>query len=132
MPSYPRGLWRDLPVKDQRQLRAKYRMLRRRYGPFNDVLTKDWARLTVETWWTATAASEAAMAETLKRRDGKGRRPPLQAIDRRLKRQGLGVGTFDSMLHRLEELAGRRNGQVQDLTNAALQLEALLRVPPRT
>jgi hypothetical protein len=132
MPSYPRGLWRALPMKDQRQLRAKYRMLRRRYGPFTDVLTKDWARLTVEAWWTANVASDAAMAETLKRRDGKGRRPPLTAIDRRLKRQGLGVGTFDSMLHRLEELAGRRNGQGQDLTNAAIRLANLLRVAPRT
>ena len=44
----------------------------------------------------------------MKRRHGKGRRPTLQAIHRRLKRQGLGVGALDQMLRRLEELTAAR------------------------
>lgn len=99
-----KALWLALPMSERRALRSFLRALQARYGPF-DQLAWRWAILTTETWWTTLQASEAAVAESVKRRSGKGRRPTAQAVDRRLKRQGLGVGSLDAMLRRLEELA---------------------------
>jgi hypothetical protein len=45
-----------------------------------------------------------ALLEGAKRKHGRGRRPTLQAIDRRQKRQGLGSGTWMQMLAKLDEL----------------------------
>lgn len=97
-------LWRGLPRPDRITLRRFLAALHSRYGPM-DLLSSEWARLTAELWFTTAQASEAALAEGAKRRHGKGRRPTAQDVDRRLKRQGLGVTTLDSMLRRLEELA---------------------------
>ena len=100
-----RRTWLDMPMAERRQLRRFLASLRRRHGPFTDFLGWEFARLTTETWWTAQAASASALAEGSKRRNGRGRRPTLQALDRRLKRQGLGIGTLMQMLDRLEQLA---------------------------
>lgn len=108
MPSWPRGLWRDLPRAERRALKAFLRSLEARLGPFHDGVTRRYAKLATEAWWTAERASESAVTEGVKRRHGRGRRPSLQALDRRMKRQGLGVGTFDQMIRRLEELAAAR------------------------
>jgi hypothetical protein len=94
-----------MPAAERRQLRRFFSSLSRRYGPFADFLSWEFARLATETWWTAQAASSSALTEGSKRRNGKGRRPSLHAIDRRLKRQGLGVGTLMQVLDRLEQLA---------------------------
>lgn len=109
MPSWARGLWRDLPQMERRELKAFLRSLEARCGAFPDRLTRRYAKLATEAWWTAEQASASAVVEGVKRRHGRGRRPSLQAFDRRLKRQGLGVEAFDKLVRRLEELA-HRNG----------------------
>jgi hypothetical protein len=111
--SRARGLWRNLLASDRRPLHAFLRSLEARFGPL-DVLTFEYARLASDAWWTAVQASEAALTQTAKRRHGRGRRPTLQELDRRMKRQGLAVGTFDQLVRRVEELAGRK----RDLTTA--------------
>lgn len=68
----------------------------------------------MEAGWTARDASESAIAEAVKRRQGRGRRPSRQALDRRLKRQGLGVELFDRLMQRLEALAGARPPTADD------------------
>jgi hypothetical protein len=117
MPSWPRGLWRDLPKAERHELKADLRALAARLGPFPDWLTRTYAQLAVEAGWTARVASASAIAEDVKRRRGRGRRPSLQALDRRLKRQWLGVEAFDRLVRRLEELAAG-NGHGQDLATA--------------
>ena len=86
----------------------------------------EWARLTAESWWTAREASGAAIREGVKRWRGTGRRPTSQAVDRRLKRQGLGVSTLDAMLRRLEALASK-NGHApgDDLAERLMRLPVL-------
>ncbi len=115
MPSWPRGLWRDLPRAERHELRAFLRALSARLGPFPDRVSRAYAQLAAETWWTAQGASSAAVKESVKRCHGRGRRPSLQALDRRLKRQGLSVEAFDKLMSRLEGLASRK-GHEQDLT----------------
>jgi hypothetical protein len=75
-----------------------------RRGAPADAVVWEHMILTTEVWWTGREASSSAVLEGTKRRHGKGRKPTLQAIDPRLKRQGLGVSTLDQMLRRLEEL----------------------------
>lgn len=106
-PSWSRPLWRDLPAAERRELRACLRALEARYGPFTERLTRRYARLAAEAWWTAEQASEAAVAEGAKRRHGRGRRPSLPSLDRRRKRQALGVEAFDRAVDKLRELATR-------------------------
>jgi hypothetical protein len=108
------GWWREQPVAVRQELRRFYRGLKARWGPF-DAVEEEHARLSVETWWAAREASGAAITEGVKRRYGKGRRPNQPALDRRFKRQGLGVATFDQMLRRLEDLSG---GAKRDLGRA--------------
>lgn len=91
-------------MADARMLRAFYRDLEARYGPLIEVVMREHARLTTEAWWTARQASGSALVEAAKREHGRGRRPSLAAVDRRFKRQGLGLETFDQLLRRLEEL----------------------------
>jgi hypothetical protein len=109
VPRWPYGLWRDLPREDRGKLRGFAGKLGQRYGPF-DGLGREYAELTVELWWTARQSSRTALVEEGKRRRGKGRRPTLQQLDRRLKRQALAVGTLDQLVRRLEELASPRAG----------------------
>ena len=108
MPSWPRGLWMDLPKAERRELKDFLRTLEARCGPFRDRVTRGYAKLTTEAWWTAQQASTTAVAEGVKRLHGRGRRPSLQHFDRRLKRQWLGVEGFDKLVRRLEELGGER------------------------
>ena len=108
MPSWSRGLWRDLPRTERRALKAFLGSLETRCGPFGDRLTRRYAKLATEAWWTAEQASASAVIEGVKRKHGRGRRPSLQALDRRLKRQGLSVEAFDKLVARLEALAGER------------------------
>jgi hypothetical protein len=124
MPSRARRLWKDRPRDERRPMRSYFRALDARYGPFRDAVVFEHARLTTEAWWAAAYASGVAIVEIGNRQRGRGRRPNHQAIDRRLKRAGLGSGTLDQMLRRLEELAGK-NGQSLDLARAiAAQTEA--------
>jgi hypothetical protein len=99
--------WRDLPQPARLELRAFYRALKARMGVL-DALTLEYARLAAEALWLAKQSSTAALVEGTKRKYGKGRRPNLPALDRRLKRAGLQVGTVDQLVRRLEELAGKR------------------------
>jgi hypothetical protein len=108
----------EMPPVERRQLRRYLRSLVRRYGPFGDEDAWELARLTTEAWWTAKDASTNALLEEAKRKHGRGRRPTLQAIDRRQKRQGLGSGTWMQMLAHLEERAApkrRRPAEVAEL-----------------
>jgi hypothetical protein len=57
--------------------------------------------------WSATRASGEAIEATVKREQGRGRRT-MQGVDRRRKRAGLNVGTFDQLVRRLDELAAGR------------------------
>jgi hypothetical protein len=91
-------------LSERRRLRTYQRALVSRCGPPDDATVWEHMILTTECWWTGREASSSALVEGTKRRHGKGRRPTLQALDRRLKRQGLGVSTLDQMLRRLEEL----------------------------
>jgi IS4 transposase len=91
-------------LSERRRLRTYLRALVSRCGPPDDATVWEHMILTTEVWWTGREASSSALVEGTKRRHGKGRRPTLQAIDRRLKRQGLGVSALDQMLRRLEEL----------------------------
>lgn len=125
VPSWSRGLWRDLPWAERRALKAVLRELQARVGPFRDRLTRRYAKLAAEAWWTAEQASGAAVEVGVKRQHGRGRRPSLQAFDRRLKRQGLGVEAFDKLVRRLEELAGRDGDP-----HAALRALAARPAPP--
>jgi hypothetical protein len=109
-----RGLWKDLPRRERRECRRQLRALRARFGPLRGVAL-DWAKLTVETWATTGWASEAALAAGLKRRNGTGRRPNQQAVNRLYKRQGLGVGTLGQMLDRLERLNTPRAKAASDV-----------------
>jgi hypothetical protein len=84
-------------------LRRFYRALEAKHGPFDEV-GREYGRLAAEAWWGAVAASGEALGTVTKRRYGKGRRPSVQMLDRRLKRQGLGATTFDALVKRLEEL----------------------------
>jgi hypothetical protein len=121
--SRARRLWRDLPKADRGRLRAMFRTLEARFG-LRDRLAAEYARLATEAWGTASQASEAALAEGAKRRHGRGRRPSLQALDRRQKRQALSVGSFDQLVRRLHELA-QRTGPGPDLA-AALRRAPIL------
>lgn len=113
MTGHSRTWWRDLSPTARRRLWKFYRGLERRFGPF-DPVARQYARLAAEAWWNARHASETAMAAAEKRRDGKGRRPKAQLVDRQMKRAGLNVGTFDELVKRLEGLAGSK----RDLTTA--------------
>jgi hypothetical protein len=95
----------DMPPVERRQLRRYLRALECRYGPFADEDAWELARLTTESWWTAKDASTNALLEGAKRKHGRGRRPTLQAIDRRQKRQGLGSGTWMQMRSQLADMA---------------------------
>lgn len=97
-------LWCDAPESERHRLRTFLRSTVSRCGPPADEVTWEHMILTTECWWAAREASGSALAEGMKRRHGKGRRPTLQAIDRRLKRQGLGISALDQMVRRLEEL----------------------------
>src|SRR5262245_36026869 len=103
-----RHLWRNIPPAERHQLRAFLRSTVLRVGPPADEVIWQHMLLLTETWWTAREASASALVEGMKRRHGKGRRPTLQAIDRRLKRQGLGISALDQMVRRLEELTAAR------------------------
>lgn len=119
--------WAALPRSERTELLRFYRALLARTGASpSDLLVCEWARLTAEAWWTAREASGAAVREGVKRWRGTGRRPTSQAVDRRLKRAGLGVSTLDAMLRRLEALAGK-NGHApgDDLADRLLRLPVL-------
>ena len=89
---------------ERRLLRAHYRALDERYGPF-DAVTKAYALAETAMWWGFELATAAVMEGEQKRREGKRRRPAAQAVERLRKRQGLAYGSFDQALRRLEELA---------------------------
>jgi hypothetical protein len=74
-------------------------------------------------WGAAVAARER----------GRGRRPSARQVERAARRLGLAEQTLTAASARLEALA-EENAQGQDLAraNAALRLQALLRVAPRT
>jgi hypothetical protein len=104
--SAPRRLWRDLPAPERRQLRAYYRSIAGRYGPFRDRIVSEQARLVTEAWWVAVHASRTAITEATKRQHGRGRRPGQPAVNRAMRRSALQGGTYDAALRRLEELSG--------------------------
>jgi hypothetical protein len=104
-----------VPRAERHELRAFLRALSARLGPFPDRVSRAYAQLTAETWWTTQGASTAAVEESVKRLRGRGRRPSLQALDRRLKRQGLGVEAFDKLMCRLEGLAAGERAREADL-----------------
>jgi hypothetical protein len=62
----------------------------------------------------ARYGAQAAMEAASKRKVGTGRRPKAAMVDRAMKRAALNVGTFDDLMRRLEELAGRQ----RDLASA--------------
>lgn len=108
MPSRERELWRDLPKAERAELRRYFRALKARYGPFRDLVACEDAREATEAWWRARYASGVALVEATKRRRGKGRRPNLQAIDRRFKRAYLAGEERRETVRGLAELAARR------------------------
>jgi hypothetical protein len=105
-PSWSNRFWCDLPASERHALRGFLRSLEARYGPFDGV-GRQYARLAAEAWWSATRASGEAIEATVKREQGRGRRT-MQGVDRRRKRAGLNVGTFDQLVRRLDELAAGR------------------------
>jgi hypothetical protein len=119
--------WSDLPEEARAQLEGYLVALARRSGQLEDVVALEDAVLAVEAWWTARAASGAAVRETVRRQYGRGRRPALRELDRRQKRQALAVDTLARMRRGLEESAGRRNGHHQAGDDFAARL---LAVPP--
>lgn len=126
MRSRARRLWRDLPAPDRYRLQNFLRSLEARFGQL-DVVGFEYARFATEAWWSASQASEAALTQGARRRHGRGRRPSLQELDRRMKRQGLGFGTFDQLVRRLEELS-KQNGHGRDpFKERELELEAQAR-----
>ena len=101
------SLWSDVPEPTRTELRAIYRDLRKRYGPFTR-LARRWAVLTAEAWYTTGTLSADVTAQAAARRTGKGRRPNVKAIRLAAKRQALQMATLDGdALRRLEALAGR-------------------------
>ena len=106
MPSPPKGYWRDRPQPARRQLRAFFKALDDKYGPFPDRVVRAQARLTCEAWLQADAASGAAIETTSKRQRGTGRRPSAQQVSRSMKRSALQVETYQRALDRLEAMAG--------------------------
>jgi len=108
MPDRVGRLWRDLPEPERHALRGYMRALVARYGPVFDAVAWEHAKLTVETWWATRAASSSALHEIVSRAHGKGRRPGLPAVDRRMKRAGLQLGSYADMVDRLEALGGAK------------------------
>lgn len=109
-------------------MRALLRSLEARYG-LRDRLARSYALLAVEAWHTASLASRAAVDVGTRRRDGRGRKPNLKESDRRQKRAGLALGTYDLLVRRLEALA-QANGHGRHMAeNLAARL---LAVPPAT
>lgn len=107
MARWERGLWKDAPGPARAELRDLYARLRKQYGPFGRAgLGRRWAKLVAEAWFTADGASTAAVLAVVKRQEGKGRRPNMRQVNQALKRQGLGVGSLDPMLRRLQDLVG--------------------------
>ncbi len=102
------ALWSDVPQPTRTELRAIYRDLRARYGPFNR-LARRWAVLAAETWYVTRAASADATALAAARRTGRGRRPNVKAVRQAAKRQALQLSTLDSdALRRLETFAASK------------------------
>jgi hypothetical protein len=101
------ALWSDVPEPTRTELRAIYRDLRTRYGPFTR-LARRWAVLAAETWYVTGQASADATAIAAARRTGRGRRPDVKAVRQAAKRQALQLSTLDTdALRRLEALAGK-------------------------
>lgn len=89
MARWERGLWKDVPGPARAQLRDLFAKLRKQYGPFGRAgLGRRWAKLVAEAWFTADAASVAAVLAVVKRQNGKGRRPNVRQVNQALKRQG--------------------------------------------
>jgi hypothetical protein len=103
----PRRLFRSLLRQHPRATRAHWRSLKAKYGPF-DGPTRAYAEAVTAMWWSfAQATMELGELEG-KRRNGRGRRPSVQAVERLRKRQGVAFQSYDAALRRLEELAGSR------------------------
>jgi hypothetical protein len=103
----PRRLFRSLLRHHPRATRAHWRSLKAKYGPF-DGPTRAYAEAVTAMWWSFTQATMDLAELEAKRRQGRGRRPSVQAIERLRKRQGVAFQSYDAALRRLEELAATR------------------------
>lgn len=126
MARWERVLWKDAPGPARADLRDLYARLRKQYGPFGRAgLGRRWAKLTAEAWYTTDAASSAAVDAVTKRQTGRGRRPNARQVNQALKRQGLGAASLDSLLRRLQDLAGGRRAvspdELLDRVHAAMR-----------
>ena len=78
--------------------------LAQRYGPF-DAFSRQYASSVAALFVEYRSATEALHDAQRQRREGKGRRPNQQMIDRLQKRAGLCWDSYDRALTKLQELS---------------------------
>lgn len=84
-----------------------YAALVAKFGPF-DPMVRQFAG-SVAALWSEWRSDTVAVEEAERaRRNGKGRRPSVQAVARLKKRAGLSWGSYDAALRRLEGMAADR------------------------
>jgi hypothetical protein len=83
--------------------RAYFQSLATKYGPF-DTPTRAYAQAVASMWGVFAQATEDLNVAEVKRQTGRGRVPPVAAIERLRRRQALAFGSWDQALRRLEDL----------------------------
>ena len=99
----PPRLFPDLRSKEARAYKGHFLTILDRYGPFSDR----------DTWWQAGHLAMGRLqyewstleltAAQLKRRQGKGRRPSAQQVERHARRQGKNQMTYSAMQRDFKE-----------------------------
>lgn len=94
-------------------VRAHYRALEQRLGPF-DELARQYAATVATLYFEFTDDTNRLEEATGARDNGKGRRPSAAAIARLKKRAALTWGSYDSALQRLESLCAQQRKRQAD------------------
>ncbi|MBI4589508.1 MAG: hypothetical protein HY725_11760 [Candidatus Rokubacteria bacterium] len=95
-------------------------------GPFGDLARMEAARVAALRVQLEVATAALVDAQR-SRRDGKGRRPSVQAVERAARRAGLADGSYSQALDKLRELAGERRptpDELLDRVHKAMRREA--------
>ena len=102
--------------------RRAYDALGTELGPFrNEYVRYEAGRVAIARMQFERATRELVFMQR-QRRQGRGRRPNLQQIERLARRQGLADGSYAQAIRRLEELVSR-DGHAPDLARQLAALE---------